>query len=114
MSLQNLPPSPKTNFRVDTLRKIHPLTLMYLQSDANYTNLIYGYQTKVVIARSLKRFTTLPQLSHYLRVHRSFLVNPKYIKEISIWNAQIILSNGDILPISRRQIAVVQKFMDNL
>lgn len=113
MFSQNLPPAQLPNFRVDILRKIQPSTIMYLKAEINYTTLMYFYKPKIVIARSLKCFTMIPELSHYIRTHQSFYVNPKYIKEVSIWNAQITLTNGEVLPISRRQIAVVQGFMDN-
>ena len=47
---------------------------------------------------------------HFLRIHRAVLVNMRHIKRIR--KAEVLLSNGEVVPVSRRkEVAIKEYFM---
>jgi DNA-binding LytR/AlgR family response regulator len=79
-------------------------SIIYLQGDLNYTYLFYENGKKKAIAKTLKRFEESPDFQDWFRVHRSYLVNPKFITSVRLFDSSIELNTGIILPISRRRL----------
>lgn len=46
--------------------------------------------------------------SSFIRVHKSYLINRRYIRMISA--GTVVLSNGEVLPVSRRYAALLEEF----
>ncbi|GAB3515647.1 LytR/AlgR family response regulator transcription factor [Emticicia fontis] len=86
------------------------MEIVYLEADINYTIFHYYNGKKTISPTTLKQNAGKENLRHFLRVHRSFLLNPEYItglrregKKVSI---QMI--NGKELSVSRRKKPVIR------
>jgi len=94
-------------------RIIYPSTesIAYLEADVNYTIFHLNNGKKIVVSFTLKRYATDAQFNGFLRVHKSFLLNPKSIinYEQEGKKAKVYLSNGKSLQVSRRKITEVKK-----
>ena len=78
--------------------------IMYATSDINYTNIIFVNNDKKVIAKTLKEFEKLVNGHPFARIHRSVLINLKYLKQyVKGEGGYVILSNGEHFDVSRRR-----------
>ena len=94
------------------------MEIVYLEADVNYTIFHFYNGKKTISPTTLKENAGKENMRHFLRIHRSFLLNPQYIiglrrngKKVSI---QMI--NGKELLVSRRKKPVIkhlkkQKFL---
>lgn len=84
--------------------------ITYLEADINYTIFHLKNGTKIVSSFTLKKYETDTQLNGFLRVHKSFLLNPQFIKHFNQngKKATIQLTNGKILEVSRRKLTMVK------
>jgi two-component system LytT family response regulator len=114
MTIQQQTFTMQSNIGVATRKKIEYRTLIYIKSDINYCSLFFLHKRSIIISRSLKRISELPELNHWLRIHQSYLVNPNFIIEISFKAYYLKMQSGDILPISRRRINSVLKFIQEV
>jgi two-component system LytT family response regulator len=79
--------------------------MVSLQADSNYTIIHMKDMQKLVISKTLKDFEELLDESQFARVHKSYIVNLKYIKEYSTIDGGIVkMSDGNQWSISRRQL----------
>ncbi len=91
-------------------REHRPLTeLLYLQSEANYSWLVWADGT----ARSLCFYVDRLLADAFLRLHRQYLVNLKTVANLEREeNSEVAwLTMGERLPISRRQWWVVRSLL---
>jgi CheY-like chemotaxis protein len=84
----------------------YPALIKYLKGFSNYTWVYYCDGRKVLLAKSLVFFEK--QLSGFLRVHKTALVNPHYIANFQAppghkMAGSISLRDGETLPVSRRR-----------
>ncbi|MFC0182683.1 LytTr DNA-binding domain-containing protein [Pseudarcicella hirudinis] len=77
--------------------------LVYLQADSNYTRLYLQDGSRKVSAKTLKHFYAQLLDHGFLRIHRSLVINPQYIKHLNTYNHCVELTNGLHLSISRRK-----------
>lgn len=84
--------------------------ITYLEADINYTIFHLKNGDTFVASFTLKKYETDNNLAGFLRVHKSFLLNPTFIKhyEQQGKKATIQLSTGKILKVSRRKIGLVK------
>lgn len=85
------------------IRKLSTEQIILIESN------LHVLRFKVIIRSEIKNYTMIAKLNDiqkklikenvFIRIHQSYFVNLKYIKEVS--NYQAILWNDDILPISR-------------
>lgn len=79
--------------------------MVSLQADSNYTIIHMKDMQKLVISKTLKDFEELLDESQFARIHKSYIVNLKYIKEYSTIDGGIVkMSDGNQWSISRRQL----------
>jgi two-component system LytT family response regulator len=86
------------------------MEIVYLEANVNYTIYHYYNGKKSISTTTLKQHADKENLRHFLRVHRSFLLNPEYIiglrkdgKKVSI---QMV--NGKELSVSRRKKPLIK------
>ena len=81
---------------------IEPREIIYCEGDSNYTHFYLDAKKTIIVSRTLKEYDELLSDHGFLRIHKSYLVNPKHIVRIDneglVW-----LSNGQHLAISRRR-----------
>ena len=77
--------------------------ILYLKGVINYTELHYQSGKKHVTCLTLKRYEE--SLSHFIRVSRSHLINPRHVvKILSREDGKVVeLSSGLRVPVSRRR-----------
>jgi two-component system LytT family response regulator len=79
--------------------------IVSLQADSNYTIIHLNTMQKMVISKTLKDFEELLDASQFARIHKSYIVNLRYIKEYSSIDGGIVkMTDGNQWSISRRQL----------
>jgi DNA-binding LytR/AlgR family response regulator len=83
--------------------------IIYLEADINYTIFYLEDGQKMVSSFTLKRHAAKEYLQHFVRINKSYLLNPMHIaglhREGKIVN--IRMSDGRQLPVSRRKKTLV-------
>jgi len=83
---------------------IKPETIVYCQSDSNYTSLYFADKTKMVVSKTLKEVEEMLLHYHFLRVHHSYIINTKEVtRYIKADGGAVEMSNGAQIPISRQK-----------
>jgi two-component system LytT family response regulator len=79
--------------------------IVSLQADGNYTIIHLNSMQKLVITKTLKDFEELLDQTQFARIHKSYIVNLKYIKEYSTTDGGVVkMTDGNQWSISRRQL----------
>ena len=88
--------------------------ILYLEADVNYTifHLIDG--RKIVSSFTLKKYEQKHELGTFLRVSKSCLLNPDFIKNCQRQGNKTLieLSSGKIVQVSRRKVGLVKWLID--
>ena len=84
-----------------TSKKVSINNVVLLKGDVNYTvfHLLHGKEK--MVARSIKYFEKFLETHGFLRVHRSFMVNPNYIDMYNAEKEILTMRNGQEANISR-------------
>lgn len=81
--------------------------MVSLQADSNYTIIHMKDMQKLVISKTLKDFEDLLDENQFARIHKSYIVNLKHIKQYSTTDGGIVkMSDGNQWSISRRQLDI--------
>lgn len=104
----NIETTEKTGFRLKIDNAVHIIPykqIVRLQAQGNYTLFFLKDRTKPVItSRTLKFYEKKFKTKHFIRTHRSHLVNQNYINSIDIINNKfLMLKDGTTIEISRRK-----------
>ena len=86
-------------------------SILYCQSDINYTKIFLNNGTSFVLAKTLKLIEELLPSASFLRVHNSYLVNFNFVSYFSrSIDSYVELANGLKIPVStRKKDDVIQK-----
>jgi two-component system, LytTR family, response regulator len=77
-------------------------TIIYCESDGNYTNFILKDNKKITSSYTLKQYEEMLSGSNFFRTHKSYLVNVGHItRYIKGDGGIVIMSNGNELEVSR-------------
>lgn len=95
----------QATFRYETRNKMYLLpkrNILYFQSDLRYVNicLLHGEHPRI-----LAKLSEIEQLAGdgFVRIHKSYLVNPGHILWMDKKNHVVLLTNGEQLPVSDAQ-----------
>lgn len=78
--------------------------IIYCEADNTYTNIYLLNNQKLMASRPLLDYETLLMDSSFVRIHKSYLINIKHLKEYQKGEGGIaIMSNGKQLDVSRRK-----------
>ncbi len=91
-----------------TLKKVLIENVILLKGDINYTTFYFENGREKVVAHTIKFFENYLQTHGFLRVHRSFMINPNHLKEYNPQKFQLTMSNGQKAIISRRRKPVLK------
>lgn len=83
------------------VRTIDIQSIMYLQSEVNYTRFFAKDGKTYLEAKTLKHFDKVLADTEFIRIHKSYLVNRNCI--VSMTSDFVLLKNGVQLPVSRRK-----------
>jgi len=88
----------------ESIEFAQPEEILYCASDSNYTMIYFCDGRKKLVARTLKEFDQMLSEHQFFRVHQSYLVNIRHIKEyIRTDGGYLILKNKAKIPISKRK-----------
>ena len=106
-----IPPVSKIAFQVHNgVEFIDPLAVTHLEAQSNYTAIYCTHGRRILISRTLKSCMCVFPGS-FLRIHQSYLVNPKYIQTYLRHDCEVRLDSGLQLPVSRSGKVVMQEFV---
>jgi len=93
---------------------IHHDEIIYCQSDGNYCKLILTDNRRLLASKTLKNIAQDLPAEKFLRVHKSFLVNLLYVKKyLRRGHGELLMSNDEVLPVSRIHHPMVLKLIQN-
>lgn len=79
--------------------------IISMQADSNYTIIHKQDMQKSVVTKTLKDFEDILDGNQFVRIHKSHIVNLKYITEYSTADGGIVkMTDGNVWSISRRQL----------
>ena len=82
----------------------------YCKVSQNTTTIFYGENQKCSVRTSLNKLEKYLPKKHFIRIRRDMLVNINKIKRIESKKKNfIVLVDGTILPISKRQVNLTRK-----
>jgi two-component system, LytTR family, response regulator len=82
----------------------------YLQAAESYCIMVLQNGKTNMKSRPMKHFEQHLMNFGWLRIHRSYIVNPTFVKQVSEDRESIFLQNGTSLPIARRKRKEVLKW----
>lgn len=85
--------------------------ILRLEADKNYTAIHLIGKRPFLASKTLKHFDEMLAEFNFIRTHKSHLVNPKYIKQVTHNNQFLLLSDGSRIEISRRKKELVQQYL---
>ena len=91
-----------------TSKKVFIDDVILLKGDVIYTILYLENGKQKLVAHSIKFFEPYLETYGFLRIHRSFMINPNHIKEYNQDNEFLIMKNGQKADISRRKKSVLK------
>jgi two-component system, LytTR family, response regulator len=101
-----------------TQDKIHIVNIsdiLRCESSVNYTEFHFSNAKKLLVTKTLKEFEDLLSDQGFYRVHRSHLINTKYIKEfVKTDGGYLIMNDGSNVPVSTRKRPEVMKMLEEL
>lgn len=86
----------------DSYQVINLNELLFCESDKGYTSFYCTDNKKYVVSKTLKEFEEPLIKANFIRTHRSFMVNLKFIDKYDK-SGEIHLTNGKIIPVSFRK-----------
>lgn len=96
-------------------RERRPLSeLRYMQSDLNYTWLVWADGDRLLTSRSLCYFLPRLPADEFLQLHRAYVVNRRFIVDVASGadsERVACLTTGEQLPISRRRWSSVRRWL---
>jgi two-component system LytT family response regulator len=79
-----------------------PGEIMYCEAENNYTRFAFRNQKPILISRTLGEFEEILEGHQFIRIHKSYLINRKYIKKIDR-DGMMEMSDGKQFPVSKRK-----------
>jgi len=92
----------------DGYKTIDVKQLLYLKAEVNYTTLFIEGLGPLLITKTLKSFEELLDNEQFIRIHKSYIINLAYVKEVKKSEKHFIfMKNEEELPIARRRLSYV-------
>ena len=85
--------------------------ILRLEADKNYTAIHLIGKRPFLSSKTLKHFDEMLNEFDFIRTHKSHLVNPRYIKQVTHNNQYVLLADGTRIEISRRKKETVQEYL---
>ncbi len=93
-----------------TSKKVFINEVILLKGDINYTILHLENGKRKVVAHPIKFFEPFLETHGFLRVHRSFMINPNHVKTYNPNEEFLMMTNGQKAGVSRRRKSVLKGF----
>ena len=77
--------------------------ILRLEADRSYTHIHLVKKRPFIASKTLKHFEEMLEEFHFIRTHKSHLINPKHVTHVTSDNEQIVLTDGSKVEVSRRK-----------
>lgn len=78
--------------------------IIHIEADSNYSVFHLTNLEKIAVSKVLKDYEEILPENRFIRIHKSSIVNLKYVKEYNSKNGlQVVLNNGEAINVSRRR-----------
>lgn len=77
--------------------------IMYAEASNNYTRLVLTDDSVIIVSKTLKDVQDLLEDSHFLRIHRQYIINLNKVKHFNRLNYTLTMINKAELPVARNQ-----------
>lgn len=87
--------------------------ILYCQSQNNYTLLYTLNDRKLVVSKTLKEFEKLLDKYFFIRIHKSFLINPNFMKKYYRNDGgYLVMQDGKSIPVSKSKKDLITSLFD--
>ncbi|WP_029035093.1 LytR/AlgR family response regulator transcription factor [Salinimicrobium terrae] len=87
--------------------------ILYCQSQNNYTLLFTVDNRKLVLSKTLKEFEKLLEKYFFIRIHKSYLINPNYMKKYYRNDGgYLVMQDGKSIPVSKNKKDLITNLFD--
>ena len=97
----DIAPNSLENVHIGAWKDVCPHDVMFLVADVNYTKIYFNDGRKMTVATSLKELENRFNTPEFFRIHKSYLVNLHFVKEIN--RDTIRMSNNVNVSLARRR-----------
>lgn len=77
--------------------------ILYVESDGNYSTIILENEPKIVITKKLKEMSGILPENQFFRIHNSYIINLKKIKEFIKNEGYVVMESNDRIPVARQR-----------
>jgi two-component system LytT family response regulator len=77
--------------------------IVYAEASNNYSRLILTDKRVFTISKTLKDVQDVLEESHFLRIHRQYIINLNHVRQFSRNEGILTMDNADHIPIARNQ-----------
>jgi len=96
----------------NVMRIVNVDDIVFLEADDNYTFIHLQDRQRCLVCKTLKRFEGELCETHFIRCHKSFMINLLFVREIRLTAVNLVcLTTGEKIPISRRRLSGLRKAM---
>lgn len=88
-------------------------SISHCEARSNYTEIFLRDGKKYLTSKSLKHYDNMLSDFNFYRIHKSFLVNTNYIKEVK-QDGTVIMEEGTLLSVSQRAKKDFMKYLERL
>ena len=102
----------KITFNTDgKLMFFKPEEILFIESDGNYSTIYTLEGKKIVVTKKLKEVNALLPQEIFFRIHNSYIINLKKVKEYLKTDGYVVLEKNHKIPVSRqKKAAFLEKF----
>lgn len=93
------------------IRRIQASNIVRIEASSNYSKLFFNNERPLTVAKVLHWFEDKLEEQIFYRIHKTHIVNSKFICNISPDNNMLTLANGEQLKISRRRKGSILKLL---
>ncbi|MCC6762399.1 MAG: LytTR family transcriptional regulator [Chitinophagaceae bacterium] len=92
------------------LGQVQSARIVRVEARSNYSRIYFSHTSiALVLAITLQRIEEQLPAAHFLRIHRSHLINKSFIKQVIGGEAKVVeLQTGEKIAVSRRKRGVVK------
>lgn len=77
--------------------------ILFVESDGNYCTIIMENSQKIVITKKLKEMNGILPTNQFFRIHNSYIINLKKIKEFIKSEGYVIMESNHRIPVARQR-----------
>ncbi len=80
---------------------LEPEEIIFIASDGNYSTIHTSENKKLVVTKKIKEINSLLPQDLFFRIHNSYVINLKKVKEFLKTEGYVVLENNHKIPVSR-------------